>query len=125
MTDVFTQGPSASGGTNSFGGTGATADAYATLFTATNPNGLFGIGTIKNTDGADSMTVEETVTDAFGVTDTVETPVAFGDDYMLDPQTNFDTAMPPHVSYRVQVKSTVPGSPAAYSVQFSAQGAIA
>jgi hypothetical protein len=100
-----------------------TGDVYVTLFTHQNPKGLLGIGTIKNTDGANSLTVRETVTDAFGVTDAVETPVAAGAPYMLDPQTNFGTARPPYVSYAVAVKSTVPGSGATFAIQHMSQGA--
>lgn len=112
-------------GAKRFGSTGATVDAYATLFTHTNAKGLMGIGTIKNTDGADSLTIEEQVIDAFGVTTTVETVVTFGDTYMLDLQTNFDTTgFPPYVSYRVRVKSTSPGNPASYSIQFVSQGDV-
>lgn len=103
--------------------TGETTDAYVTLFTRINPNGLLGIGTIKNTDGANSLTVRETVTDAFGVTTSVETPVTFGNDYMLDVQTNFNTARPPYWSYAVAVKATTPGNQADYTARMVFQGA--
>lgn len=112
-------------GAKKFGGTGNTADAYATLLTHTNPKGLVGIGTIKNTHGSNSMTVEEQVIDAFGVTTTSETPVAAGDTYLLDPQTNFSTTgCPPYLSYRVRVKSTSAGNAASYSIQHASQGAL-
>lgn len=112
-------------GAKKFGGSGNTADAYATLFTHTNPKGLIGIGTVKNTHGSNSLTVEEQVIDAFGVTTVVENVVLAGDQYMLDPQTNFSTtSFPPHVSYRVRVKSTSVGNAASYSVQHASQGVL-
>ncbi len=113
-------------GAKRFGGTGNTADAYATVFTHTNPKGLLGYGTIKNTDGgSDSMTVEEQGIDAFGpTTDVRETVVAAGDDMPLDPTDFFGTARPPYTSYRVRVKSTSAGNSAPYSVQYVSQGAV-
>lgn len=101
----------------------ATQDAYFTLFTHQNHKALLGIGTIKNTDGANFMTVKETVTDGFGVTDFTETVVAPGTDYTLNPQTNKATARPPYLSYSVAVKSTTPGSSATWAIQFGSQGA--
>lgn len=111
-------------GTRRFSSTGNSADAYATILTFTSLKGLFGIGTIKNTDGAaDQMTVEEEAIDFFGTTHTKETVVSAAGDYLLSPQTNFSAAGgPPYSSYRVRVKSTSAGNPAPYSIQFAAQG---
>lgn len=108
---------------------GGSGDAYSTIVDHKNPKGLLGVGTIVNTDGADSLTVKETATDAFGTTASVETVVAPGDDYMLDPQTNFDDGMgniayPPHLEYKVEVKSTSAGNSASYLLHFASQGAI-
>jgi len=107
----------------------STGDAYATILDHTNPKGLLGIGTVLNTDGANSLTVKETVTDAFGNTVSVETVVLAGDDYMLDPQTNFDDgggniAYPPFVEYKVELKSTSMGNAATYELHHMSQGAI-
>ena len=101
----------------------ATVDAFTTVFTRTGPKGLLGIGTIKNT-GADGLNIRETVTDAFGVVATVTTLVAALGDYMLDIQTNFVTARPPHVSYMVEVQSAVAGLPTTYDLRFAAQGSV-
>ncbi len=106
-----------------------TADAYATIVDQKNQRGLVGIGTVVNTDGADSLTVKETATDAFGNTVSLETVVLFGDSYMLDPQTNLDdgggnVAYPPFVEYKVEIKSTSAGNPASYEMHFASQGAI-
>ncbi len=82
-------------------------------------------GMSGGTDGGNSMTVRETVTDRFGVTDaTTETVVAAGAafDYLLNPQAFFGAARPPYVSYKVEVKATVPGSQTSYSLRFGAQG---
>ncbi len=80
-------------------------------------------GMSGGTDGGNSMTVRETVIDAFGVTDaTTETVVPSGDDYLLDLQTNFGAARPPYVSYSVAVKATTPGSQTAFELRSVAQG---
>jgi hypothetical protein len=74
---------------------------------------------------ANAINVQETVTDAFGTTDnTTVTSVPAGATYMLDIQTNFGAAFPPHVSYTVEVQSAVAGHPAAYSLRFVGQGAV-
>jgi len=84
--------------------------------TRINPAGLTGQGTIKNT-GAQSMDVKETVTDAFGVTDSVTTTVTAGKDLLLTMAVNINTARPPYVSYKIEVKSTAAGVPTTYSYQ--------
>jgi hypothetical protein len=110
-----------------FDETGTTGAAYATLFTHTNPQGTTGaIGTIKNTAGANSLTVQETVIDKFGTTH-VGTPIAVpaGEVYTLDPQTNFDdVAFPYFTSYKVEVKDTVAASHATFEIHYSGLGAI-
>lgn len=113
--------------------TGATStDSYVELFTHVNDKGLLGIGTVKNTDGANSLTVKETVIDAFGVTDSLETVVPFGTNYILSltirPDigsfaTQFTNAFPPYVSYKVEVKSTSAGNSATYEARHADQGA--
>jgi hypothetical protein len=101
----------------------ATTDAYATAANKTSTTGILGIGTLKNT-GAQGLTVRETGVDAFGNTDSTETPVAAGDSVMLDPTQNFgSTAFPPYTQYTVEVKSTTPGSPTTYSVRLLTQAA--
>lgn len=103
---------------------GVTSASFVTVagFPVVNPKGFFGIGTIKNTGGVNSMNVRETVTDAFGVTTSVTTLVAFGNDYMLDPQTNIDTARPPYLSYLVEVQQIVAAT--TYDLQFMTNGAV-
>lgn len=102
---------------------GATVDAFTAVFTRTGFKGMIGIGTIKNT-GANDLNIRETVTDAFGVTDSATTLVTAGNDYMLDIQTNFATARPPYTSYGVEVQSANPGNPTTYDLQFSTQGSV-
>lgn len=82
---------------------GATTGFFVGIMGRVSLFGLVAIGTIKNT-GANSMEVRETVTDAFGVTDSVTTTVLAGNDYMLDAQTNFTTARPPYTTYSVDVR---------------------
>ncbi len=99
---------------------GATTAAFVNQFTHTNPKGLVGIGTIKNTGGVNALEVREDVTDAFGTVTTVTTTVLFGDDYLLDPQTNFGTARPPYVSYGVFVRHPVAAT--TFDLQFTGRG---
>ncbi len=80
-------------------------------------------GMSGGTAGGNSLTVRETVTDEYGVTDaTTETVVPTGDDYLLDLQTNFGAARPPYVSYKVEVKATAAGNQTAYQLRSVAQG---
>lgn len=97
----------------------ATSGSFVVVFTHTSLRGLLGIGTIKNT-GADAMEVKETVTDLFGVTDSVTTSVLVGNSYMLDPQTNFTTARPPYASYQVEVRHTATAT--TYSLRHASHG---
>ncbi len=92
--------------------------------TITNPKGLFGIGTIKNTDGANALDVKESFTDAFGVTSTLTTTVAFGDSLQLGLQQNIGTGLPPYVSYKAEVIDTVAASHATYVSHFVSQGSL-
>jgi hypothetical protein len=80
---------------------------------------MTGIGTVKNT-GANDMEVRENVTDAFGVSASVITTVSAGNDYLLDPQTNFSTVRPPHVSYGVDVRH--PGSATTFDLEYGGRG---
>jgi len=76
-----------------------------------------------------NLTCKVTVTDAFGVVgDSVEKDIAQSADLKLDPLlksfggSNFTTAQPPYVSYKLEVKSKLAGYPASYSMRFSAAG---
>lgn len=102
---------------------GTAGDVFEEALVNSSDTGFVGIGTIKNLDPVNSITVRETVTDAFGVTDSVETVVSPADeDYLLDPQTNFGNARPFYTEYIVEVKSTIPGSPAAWELRYTSQG---
>lgn len=92
--------------------------------TITNPKGLQGIGTIKNTDGANSIDVKETFTDAFGTSSTLTTTVTPGNSLPLDLSINIGTGFTPYVSYKVEVIDTVAGNHATYVSHFTAQGVI-
>lgn len=126
-------GPSGGGGggggvnQGKFDGTGSTTAAFVALFTNTNTNGAIGIGTLKNTDGANTLSVRETVIDAFG--NTTVGPVldlAPGDTYLLDPQTNFQGGgLPYYTSYKVEVEDKIASSHATYEVHYSGIGTVA
>lgn len=100
---------------------GSTTGGFVTVFTIQSPilGRLDGIGTIKNT-GATVMEVQETVSDAFGNTDSATTPVPAGMDLPLDTRINFGTARPPHGAYTVAVRHTV--SSTTYSLKMQMQG---
>jgi hypothetical protein len=99
---------------------GTTTGVFVELFTHKNQYGVVGVGTIKNTGGVNSLNVKETVTDGFGVTDSVTTVVPFGNDFMLDPSANITTARPPYVSYKVEVDH--PTAATTFNIQFSSTG---
>lgn len=103
---------------------GTTAAAYVNVFTLTNQKGLTGVGTVKNTGVTNTMTVKETATDAFGVTDTVETDVTPGDSLNLSAQANVGTSRPPYVSYGLDVKDKVAASHTTYTTSMVGQGAL-
>ena len=121
-----TVSPSTFNGSAGFNATGATTDAFVTIKLTlsglgtsdtglrVNPMGLIGQGTIKNA-GANSMNVRETVTDLFGVTSSVTTPVAAGNDLLLSMAVNIGTARPPYKEYKIEVKSTTAGNPTTYN----------
>jgi hypothetical protein len=92
--------------------------------TITNPKGLFGIGVVKNTDGANSLDVKESFTDAFGTTSTLTTTVTFGSSLLLGLQQNIGTGVPPYVSYKAEIIDTVAGNHATFVSHFTSQGAL-
>lgn len=101
----------------------ATVSSFPTFtsqFTHTNPKGILGAGTLKNTGGA-SMRVKETVTDAFGTSDSRTTTVSAGDTMLLNPQSNIGTSFPPYVSYAVAVCDDGVGT--TFSIRHATEGA--
>lgn len=101
---------------------GNTTDGFVTVFTHLNAKGLLGIGAIKNT-GANSLDVQQTVTDSFGVTSSSIIAVPAGNNQSLDEQLPIGTAFPAYVSYAVQVRSTTPGNPTTYNLRHTSHGA--
>lgn len=101
---------------------GATTGAFVSQFTHTNPKGVLGTGTVKNTGGVNALEVREEVTDAFGTVTTLTTTVAFGDSYLLDPAVNLGTGRPPYTSYGVSVRH--PAAATNFNLQFTSQGAM-
>lgn len=104
--------------------TSSTNALVAVVPTITNPKGLQGVGWIKNTDGANSIDVKESFTDAFGTTSTLTTTVTFGNTLQLSLGIAIGTGLPPYVSYKVEVIDTVAGNHATYVSHFTAQGVI-
>lgn len=92
--------------------------------TITNPKGLMGIGSIKNTDGANSLDLKETFTDAFGVTSSVTNTIAPGDYMIMHLQQSLGTGRAPYVSYKAEVIDTVAGSHATYVSHFTSMGSL-
>jgi hypothetical protein len=99
-------------------------DAFTTIATITSAIGVDGFGTIKNT-GANSMDVQETGTDLFGPTtdSQITTPVLPGNYLVLTARNVCGTAVPPYTTYKIDVRSTTPGSPTNYSLKFLSEAA--
>jgi hypothetical protein len=102
--------------------TGNSVDGYTNLLTEAISTGyprtaIVVTGTIKNTGGANGLTVKETVTDAFGVTDNLATNVAFGGSYAINTENSFTTARPPYTAYAIDVKSQGAGNATAYNLK--------
>lgn len=102
---------------------GATTGAFVDQFTHTNPKGVVGVGTIKNTGGVNALEVRETAIDAFGVTDSLTSTVAAGASAVLDSTVSISTARPPYTSYTVAVRHPVAAT--TFDLQFTDQGARA
>jgi hypothetical protein len=102
----------------------STAALVVVVPTITNPKGLIGVGTVKNTDGVNSLDVKESFTDAFGTTSTLTTTVTFGNSLLLLLQQNIGTGSPPYVSYKAEIIDTVAAAHATYLVQFTSQGTV-
>lgn len=102
--------------------TGNTTDAFVEQFAHTNTKGLGGVGTIKNTGGINTLTVRREATDAFGTTDTDDEDVIPGDSATWEVDDNVGTALPPFVSFKISVKSTLAGNPTTFSLQHATIG---
>lgn len=103
--------------------TGVTVNAFTLLTDIASSVGVDGFGTIKNT-GANSLDVQETGTDFFGTTDTlITTPVLPGNFLVLSARNVITTAVPPYSDYKIEVRSTVPGSPTNFSLNFLIEAA--
>jgi len=98
--------------------TGATVDAFVTIMDITSSIAVDGFGTIVNT-GAQSMDVQETGVDQFGpTTGTQITVVLAGNSLPLAARNSVGAALTPYSEYKLEVRSTTPGSPTNYSLKF-------
>lgn len=121
--------PSTSGGLTAKDVVGVSTAAPVTILTDASAPGVMGIGSIKNTDGANSLAVQETVIDKFGVTTTVSRNLLPGQFYLLDPQTSFNDlagseSWPPFTSYVVKVVDAVAASHATFEMHYAGQGTV-
>ena len=103
---------------------GTTTDIYATVLDISSASGLLGQGTLLNTSSTNTLTVQETVVDAFGSEVIVSNDVLPGDTIPLSLQIDLGggtlgEAYPPYISYLLEVKSTVSPSHAAYEMRFT------
>ena len=110
-------------GLSQFRATAATTDAFVTVTNQIAASGVQGIATIKNT-GLNGMNVRETGVDQFGVTSTVTTLVAAGNDLRLDPTNNVGTARPPYTRYSIEVQSAVAGNSTTYVLRLGMNGEV-
>ena len=102
----------------------ASVTALTDLFTHTNPKGLTGEGSIKNTGGSNALLMRRTAIDAYGTTSTADEVVAFGATFVWPMDTAVGTALPPFVSFKVSVQSNVAGNHTTYSIRHTSHGAI-
>jgi hypothetical protein len=96
-----------------------TNNAYTTVFTRSNPNGIDGFCTIKNTGATNTLTYKATFIDAFGVTDssTEQDILPVGQDYFDLGKQNYGATSVPYVSVTLEIKSKVAGDSTSYSVR--------
>lgn len=100
----------------------STTDANVELALLTGDDGLFFVGAVKNVGVANALIVREEVTDAFGVTVTLETTVAASGSRVLSCDAAISTGRPPYTSYRVLVRSALAGTPTGYEFRLARAG---
>lgn len=100
-----------------------TDNNYATILTANNPAGIRGFGHVKNIDGANTLTVRETMVDTYGTSIQIESDVLPGASLILaNLGASHSTGLPPYLTYTVEIKDKVGGSHAAYRFRYSTAG---
>lgn len=113
------------GASTQLSGTDSTSsDDYTTILSLESVNGLMGQGTLINTDDTNTLTIQESVIDAFGNDVVLTTEILPGDTIPLDLQINLGSgtvgeAFPPYLSYLLEVKSTTALAPATFEMRFT------
>lgn len=99
--------------------TGTTTDTFVAVLTQTDvSDGLHFFGGIKNTDGANTMTVRVTVTDVWGDNEVQSFTVVAGMKLSFNTiSDSFVTAQPPFSDILVEVQSASAGNPAIFDVR--------
>lgn len=115
---AHTSGGGSGTGFTYYANSGTTADAHATVLDSSG-NMAFCWGTIRNTHGSFSLTVEETLEGAFGAAPGAgETPIAAGASYTIVATTH--TSGEPLSRARYRVRSTVSGDHATWDSKIAA-----
>lgn len=95
--------------------TGATANAFATVFSYTNSSGIVGNFTVKNTGGTNGLSYQYSYTDLFGNVTTVGPVVVTAGQIGCGCYVTLAGNCPLQ-TFTLQVKDTNPGSHTTYSV---------
>jgi len=101
----------------------ATVDGLTLVFSHHNEKALDGSGSIKNTGGANTLTVRRSVTDAYGTSATQDDDVLPGASLNWRVDEAIGTALPPYETFSVSVRSTVAGMSTTYSLRHASVGA--
>jgi hypothetical protein len=101
----------------------ATVDALTSVFSHHNEKALEGSGSIKNTGVTNTLTVRRSVTDAYGTSATQDDNVLPGASLNWRVGEAIGTALPPHETFSISVRSTVAGMSTTYSLRHASVGA--
>lgn len=104
-------------GSRTLSTSGDSQDIFVDVLTCENPVGVMFEGTVRNTGGVNSMEVQETAVDLFGSTGTKTTTVTPGNDLIVTSSQQVGTARPPYKSYKISIKSTIPGASTAFQLR--------
>ncbi len=105
------------GGVTLSSATGSSADAYASILSLAGASGIIGHGTVKNTLGANTLTIKRSATDAFGTSSSTEDDILPSSSLSYDISEPIGTAVPPYTAFAIEVKSKVGGASSDYSLK--------
>ena len=104
-------------GSRTLSTSGDSQDIFVDVLTCENPVGVMFEGTVRNTGGVNAMEVKETAIDLFGSTGTKTTTVPPVNDLIVTSSQQVGTARPPYKSYKISIKSKIPGDSTAFQLR--------